>query len=200
MNRISKIIIVCLAIIMIGVIAFITIRNSKSNQSTDVTTNPYEFSIYVDSLSGITFNYNKDWIVEKKYSQDSSKWLILAHSPFEKEYLKCVTITISPYDDLEFAIKDWWIENYERLNYEENKVYFQHPKTHRYQGITYAANRAQLKHTNENGVYAEDYRLMSVRKNGQTILLIEIAEPLGMDGLEADGFIRIEKTIDIITK
>ena len=197
MNKISKIIILVLAIIVIGIIAFIAIRKPNLSNQKTIAPNQNEFSTYVDSISGITFNYNNDWIVEK-YRRNSDDWFISAHSPFEKEYLKFVKITISPIKDLDTAIKDWWLENYEQLNFEENKIYFQHPQTHRYKGVTYAANRAQLKHTTENGVYAEDYRVMAVSKRGQTILLIEIAERGGMDGFEADGFIRIEKTIDII--
>jgi hypothetical protein len=39
---------------------------------------------------------------------------------------------------------------------------------------------------------------MAINKQGKTILLVERAECGGMDGLEADGLIIIEKTINII--
>lgn len=153
---------------------------------------------YYDSISGITFDYNKDWIVEKRNSNDANDWYILAHAPFEKEYFKTVRITTSPIQDLDIAVKDWWLEHYDGLNVPENKVYFQHPQTHRYQGITYAANRAQFKEKVGEDTYLLDFRVMAINKKGTTILLVERAERGGMDGLEADGLIRIEKTINII--
>ena len=39
---------------------------------------------------------------------------------------------------------------------------------------------------------------MAFQKKWKTLLLVEKAERGGMDGFEADGFIRIEKTINIL--
>ena len=200
MNKISNIIVASSSIIIVLIVGFWFLRdNLKSGKDNEQTfqVQVCDYRTYVDSVSGIIFDYNKDWIVEK-HKRNSDDWYIIAHAPFEKEYLKFVMITIVPVQDLDMAVKEWWIENYERLNVEENKIYFQHPKTHRYQGITYSSNRAQFRDSTSSGVCAMDYHVMAFQKKMKTILLVEEAERGGMDGFEADGFIRIEKTIDII--
>lgn len=197
MQTLSKIVTTAVVSAIIGgLVAFFIADRGHANLKEK--TEDLIYLTYYDSISGITFDYNKDWIVEKRNSNDANDWYILAHAPFEKEYFKTVRITTSPIQDLDIAVKDWWLEHYDGLNVPENKVYFQHPQTHRYQGITYAANRAQFKEKVGEDTYLLDFRVMAINKKGTTILLVERAERGGMDGLEADGLIRIEKTINII--
>ena len=197
MQNLSKIVITAIISALIGgILAFFITDKSNVNQK-DKTEN-IEYLTFYDSISGLTFDYNKDWVVEKRNSNSADDWYILAHAPFEKEYFKTVRITISPIQDLDAAVKEWWLEHYDGLNVPENKVYFQHPQTHRYHGVTYAANRAQFKEKVGEDTYLLDFRVMAVNKQGKTILLVERAERGGMDGLEADGLITIEKTINII--
>lgn len=199
MDKNSKIIIASVSAIIVLVMAFWVLRNyvQGEHDGDKVSTEECDFLTYIDSVSGITFEYNKDWIVEKR-SRNSEDWFIVAHAPFDTEYLKYVQISIVPTEDLDLAVKEWWIDNYEKLNVEENKIYFQHPRTHRYKGVTYSGNRAQFKETTSNGMWAMDYHVMAFQKNWKTLLLVEKAERGGMDGFEADGFIRIEKTINIL--
>lgn len=200
MDKVSKIIIAIVLGVIVVLFVFLKFNHNQILTG-DSASKVGEMNslVYVDSISGLTFEYNKDWTVEK-HKKESGAWYITANAPFEKEYLKFVRIYISPIQDLEAAVKDWWVSNFEILNFEENNIYFQHPKTHRYQGITYAANRAEMKEVRDGGTYAIEYRVMAVHKSGKTILLVEQAERGGLDGFEADGFIRIEKTINIIEK
>ena len=105
-------------------------------------------------------------------------------------------MSIYVYDDdgLEIAIKRQWIIEHERDNIGENKLYFGPVKTHRYEGITYAANRAQFKLPEYESDL--DYRMFATNKNGKTIVICELAEIGGLDGFEADCFNIVERTID----
>ena len=199
MNKISKIIVASVAAIVVMTMAFWMLRENAHNGAKDnmVSSEEKDFLIYTDSTSGITFEYNRDWVVEKRV-RSSEDWFIVAHAPFDTEYLKYVQITIVPTQDLDLAVKEWWIDNYEKLNVEENNIFFQHPRTHRYKGVTYSGNRAQFKETTSSGTWVMDYHVMAFQKKWKTLLLVEKAERGGMDGFEADGFIRIEKTINIL--
>lgn len=180
-----------------GLFAFFIADRGNANMKDK--TEDLKYLTYYDSISGITFDYNSDWIVEK-HNTNSGEWFIDAHAPLDMEWLKTVRISLSSEQDIDIAVKRWWIENGDKLNIDENMLHFQYPRTHRYQGITYAANRAQIKYVTGSASYPIDYRVMAVSIKGQTILLVERAERGGMDGFEADGLIRIEKTLNIIGK
>ena len=153
------------------------------------------YRTYVDSATGITFQYLADWKFERKLRIDTGEWEIVGNGPTHG-YLKQIGITISERESLDDAVMDWWLVHDEGMKLSKNKVYIQRPRTHRYKQITYAANRAQIKVPNHS--IALDYRVMAVSKKGKTIIIWERAEIGGLDGFEADGFIIIEETTDIV--
>ena len=154
-----------------------------------------DYRTYVDSTTGITFQYLADWKFERKLRIDTGEWEIVGNAPTHN-YLKQAGITISERESLDDAVIDWWLVNDESMELSKNKVYVQPPRTHRYKQITYAANRARIEVPQYDTIL--DYRVMAVNKKGKTIVIWERAETGGLDGFEADGFIIIEETIDIV--
>ena len=151
---------------------------------------------YYDPNTGISFSYAPDWVFEEKVSTVTGGNVIVGHGPTEYGYFKMMVISF--YDDededLELGIKTQWLVEDSKDNVAENKIYFGPIKTSRYAGVTYAANRAQIFLPKEE--CALDYRMFTTRKGGRTIVICEKAEIGGFDGLEAEGFNIVEKTID----
>lgn len=159
---------------------------------TDKSKAPYSY-FYNPDL-GISFAHNPDWTFEVKYTKDTNEPHIVGHTPIGFGYFKMMTISFSKEEIPEMAIKMWWLNENAESNIAENRITYEQPQTNRYQGITYAANRAKIAVPEHNS--ALDYRVFATRKNGRTIVICEKSDIGGMDGLEGDGFAVVEKSIN----
>ena len=153
---------------------------------------PYHY-FYNPDL-GISFAHNPDWVFEVKYLKDTNEPHIVGHTPLAIGYFKMITISFTDEEVLEMAVKDWWLEEDMENNISERRISYNQPSTSRYQGITYAANRAQIEVPEHNS--ALDYRIFAKRSNGKTIVICEKSDVGGMDGLEGDCFAIVEKSIN----
>ena len=160
--------------------------------TSNIKEEPYRY-FYNPDL-GISFAYNPDWAFEVKYLKGTNEPHIVGHAPLEDGYFKMMTIEFSEEENLELAIMTWWIQENEENNISENKLTFEPIKPNRYQGVTYAANRAQIRVPKHDSVL--DYRVFATRKNGKTIIICEKSDIGGMNGLEGDGFAIVEKSIN----
>ena len=143
---------------------------------------------FYDSISGISFVHNSDW----RFEVNNSNPYIVGHSPFAAGTHKTIAISLSDEEDLDTAVKTWWLGVDTIIS--NNIIAFDHPRINRYQGITYAANRARVAVSKENTFI--DYRIFATRKNGKTIVLCELANIGCMDGFEGDCFAIVEKSIN----
>lgn len=160
--------------------------------TSNIKEEPYRY-FYNPDL-GISFAHNPDWTFEVKYTKDTNEPHIVGRAPLEDGFFKMMTIEFSEEENLDLAIKIWWIQEDEENNISENKLTFEPIKPNRYQGVTYAANRAQIRVPKYNSVL--DYRVFATRKNGKTIIICEKSDIGGMNGLEGDGFAIVEKSIN----